>query len=175
MNFHKCAIFLFISVLIAGSVNINAHVQKNIESNRWYVGGAGSNNLTSISEALVYASNGDILLVYPGTYIESVVVNVSVNLIGLQGYNDTIIDGSHKSPPLIVNANNCYISGFTFINPGDNFKNIACVSLKSSFCNFSNNLVLMKKVYHADTKSAVEVTEGHSNILYNNKTFADLG
>ena len=107
-------------------------------------------------------------MVYPGIYYENIVLNISINLIILDGYQNTIIDGSQNSIPLIVIANNCEISGFTIRNPGNNFDHISCASLRADSCNFNNNKILMKKVYHAITKSAVEVAYGSSNIIINN-------
>lgn len=160
---------VFITIcIIAGSANINAHTQKSNTGSIWHVGGTGPENITSITEALSYSSNGDIIFVHPGIYYENVVLNASVALIGINGADETTIDGNKTFIPLIVNSDNCFVSGFSFRNPGDKFKHIACASLRGSFCNFSNNLISMKKVYQAETKSAVEVAEGFSNIFYDN-------
>jgi len=168
MRLQRYALFLVVLTVLVIPTNTYAYTQESSGISIWYVGGAGAGNLTSITDAVLQASNKDVIQVYPGTYYENIVVNVSIKLTSVQGYHDTIIDGNQTGIPLIINADDCEISGFTIKNPGDSFEHISCASLRADSCNFSNNMVVMKKVYHADTKSAVEAAEGTNNVISDN-------
>ena len=72
MKIYKYSLFFIILCILLVSVNTNAYMQESIKVvNIWYVGGAGSENLSSITEALSYASDGDIIYVYPNVYYET--------------------------------------------------------------------------------------------------------
>lgn len=68
-----------------------------------------------IQSALDNASDGDFILVRPGTYKENIVINKSVFLIGVNK-NTTILDGERKSDVVIVDADNVVLTGFTIKN-----------------------------------------------------------
>jgi parallel beta-helix repeat protein len=152
------------------SIDINSTQDFILKSSKnvLYVGGDGPNNYSRIQDGINAANIEDIVFVYPGIYYENIVVDISIKLIGIEGFQNTVIDGNQNSIPLIVNANNCEISGFTIRNPGNNFDHISCASLRADSCNFKNNNILMKKVYQAVTKAAVEVSDGSKNIISNN-------
>ncbi len=69
----------------------------------------------TIQEAINAATPGDIIYVYNGTYLENVVVNKTVALVGEDKYI-TIIDGGESETTLLITANNVSISGFTINN-----------------------------------------------------------
>lgn len=56
-----------------------------------YVGGNGSNNYTTIQDAIDNASYGDTIFVYNGTYYENVVIHKSIKLMG-ENKSTMIID-----------------------------------------------------------------------------------
>ena len=58
-----------------------------------YVGGSGLGNYSKIQDAINDANPGDTIRVYAGTYIENVVLNKKISLIGNSSLNTTI-DGS---------------------------------------------------------------------------------
>jgi len=60
-----------------------------------YVGGSGTGNYSTIQDAIDDASDGDTVFVYNDSspYIENVVVNKSINLIG-EDKDSTVIDGN---------------------------------------------------------------------------------
>ncbi len=69
----------------------------------------------TIQAAINAASSGDIINVSSGTYIEHVVVNKSISLIG-ENRSTTIIDGNMTGTVLSVSADDVEITGFTIQN-----------------------------------------------------------
>jgi len=80
-----------------------------------YVGGSGEGNYTKIQDAIDDAVDGDTVFVYNGTYVENVVVNKSISLIG-ENRNITIIDGNKGGDVIEINADYVTISRLTIQN-----------------------------------------------------------
>jgi len=83
--------------------------------NTLYVGGSGLNNYTKIQDAIDNASDGDTVFVYNGTYVENVVVNKSIELLG-EDRNTTIIDGNRSGSAVNITAEEVTINSFTVQN-----------------------------------------------------------
>ena len=81
-----------------------------------FVGGSGSNNYSSINNAIMDADNGDTIFVFDDSspYIENFTINKSIILRG-EDKNTTIIDGNNNDV-VIVNSSNVHITGFTIKN-----------------------------------------------------------
>ncbi len=79
-----------------------------------YVGGGGPGNYSTIQEAIYNASDGDTIFVYDDSspYIENVVVNIRINLIG-ENKETTVIDGNGSGNVVYISANEVEITGFT--------------------------------------------------------------
>jgi len=69
----------------------------------------------TIQSAINAANSSDTILVAAGTYLENVIVNKTVTLIG-ENSNTTIIDGSGNGTVVLVTANNVSLSRFTVKN-----------------------------------------------------------
>lgn len=80
-----------------------------------YVGGNGSNNYTSIQDAVNNATDGETVFVFNGTYYENLLINKSIKLIG-EDKDKTIIDGKKGGNTVHVISENVIISGFTITN-----------------------------------------------------------
>ena len=72
---------------------------------------------SSIQEAINNANEGDAIFVSSGTYVENVIVNKTVSLIG-EGQETTVIDGGGVSSVIKIKANNVVVEGFNIRNSG---------------------------------------------------------
>ena len=84
-----------------------------------YVGGSGPNNYTSIQEAINDANDGDKIFVYPGIYVENVIVDKSIKIIGKER-NATIIDGGEEGNVVSMICDGVEIRNFTVMHSGEN-------------------------------------------------------
>jgi parallel beta-helix repeat protein len=120
----KLLLFWIILLLVGVSIPSTGRVLEqsstlSSDGNYLYVGGDGPGNYTKIQYAINNASDGDTVFVYNGAYLENVVVNKSINLIG-EDKNSTIIDGNRSGHVVYIKTNWVNISGFTIRN-GDNY------------------------------------------------------
>jgi parallel beta-helix repeat protein len=73
---------------------------------------------TTISSAVTAANPGDTIMVYAGVYIENVVLDKTLTLIG-NGSTDTIIQMASADVPLQISADWCNVSGFSLMGSGN--------------------------------------------------------
>jgi parallel beta-helix repeat protein len=83
----------------------------------WTVDDDGPADHRKIQDAVNNASDGDTILVRPGTYLENLVVNKRVSIFG-EDYVTTVIDGNDGTKVVTLAANGIVLSGFT-IRGGD--------------------------------------------------------
>ncbi|MCD6141258.1 hypothetical protein J7J55_00835, partial [Candidatus Bipolaricaulota bacterium] len=76
------AFLLFIPFVSINGNNIA--LTNSTNGNILYVGGSGENNYTTIQNAINYAEDGFTIYVYPRNYNESIVINRSISLIGIE-------------------------------------------------------------------------------------------
>lgn len=69
----------------------------------------------TIQEAINHATEGDTIQISPKTYLENIIVNKTVSIIG-ENRTTTIIDGNGAETVIYIKANNVLISGFTVQN-----------------------------------------------------------
>ncbi len=83
-----------------------------------YVGGSGPNNYTRIQDAIDNATAGDTIYVYPGTYVERLLITKTLTLIGASA-PETIIDGNGSGNVVkIQTAADVTVTDFTLQNGG---------------------------------------------------------
>ncbi len=110
----------FLLFIPFASINGNDVASNTSTNNILYVGGSGPNNYTSIQSAINDASNGYTIYVYPGNYNESIVINKSISLIGIeQNGEKPVIDGGGRSFAINISADGCIVKQFKIINYGD--------------------------------------------------------
>ena len=111
--------FLFVLTCLVPTTAQN--IQKSslpASSGLWLdVGGSGSNNYTTIQDAINNASNGDTVYVYNGVYNDhvdyyGVYIDKSINLVGENKHN-TIIDATGNLIGINVFVGGVNVSGFT--------------------------------------------------------------
>ena len=96
----------------------NVSLTNSTNGNVLYVGGSGPNNYTSIQEAINYAGDGYTIHVYYGNYNESIVINKSISLIGIeQNGEKPIINGSinESKKVVMIGADNITFKNFIVI------------------------------------------------------------
>ena len=120
------------------------------DRNILYVGGTGLGNYTKIQDAIDNASDGDTVFVYDDSspYVENVIVNKSINLIG-EDKDTTAIDGDMSGEGVYVTADWVNISGFTIQNCG--FYEEAIV-IRSNYSNIIDNNISNYDGYGIDVR-----------------------
>jgi len=80
-------------------------------SNILFVGGEGSGNYSSIQAAVDNASKNDTVFVFNGSYVENIIIDKSIHLIG-ENKETTLID-ARDNDGIKITADNVEITGFT--------------------------------------------------------------
>lgn len=95
-----------------------ASCEKIIEENgkTLYVGGSGEGNYSFIQDAIDDASDGDTIIVYPGTYNGSIEINKTLSLIGKAIDGVMPIIYSNKLTTVNITAKKCVFKFFTVMN-----------------------------------------------------------
>jgi nitrous oxidase accessory protein len=125
----------------------------------------------SIQEAINSASEGDEILVYPGTYYENIVVDKCLDLIGLK--NPVIDAGGDyaKGPGVTILADGILIEGFTIRNStntaGDPLSG-AGVLVRS------NNNTIKGNILENNYRSGIKVLSGYNNSITNNSVHSNF-
>jgi nitrous oxidase accessory protein len=119
----------------------------------------------SIQEAINSASEGDEILVYPGTYYENLVVDKCLDLIGLK--NPVIDAGGDyaKGPGVTILADGIRMEGFTIrnsTNTAGDPQSGAGVLVRS------NNNTIKGNILENNYRSGIKVLSGYNNLITNN-------
>jgi len=128
-------LFLFLPYL--SFFNNISYVGSYSDNITLYVGGTGPGNYTSIQQAIDNASNGDTVFVYHGLYVEHIIVDKTINLIG-EDRDNTIIDGDNTGNVISIYSNNVSIREFTIRHSGIGNAGIA---IYSNYNNISYNII----------------------------------
>ena len=112
--FKFCRIYFLIIVLFLFSFNNFSTIKtcKAFETNNLFVGGTGEKNYSKIQDAIDNSKENDTIFVFEGIYNESIVVNKSINLIGINK-NDVFINGTDNLYVFLIKSSYVNISGFT--------------------------------------------------------------
>lgn len=78
--------------------------------------GTQADPFCDIMDAVAAASDGDTIHIAPGTYFENVVLDEDLNLIGTDGEQVTILDGSASGSVVWVGAAEVTLTGLTLTN-----------------------------------------------------------
>ena len=109
----KKIITIAISFLLIPFASINGsniHTLGMSNNGILYVGGNGPNNYTSIQDAINDAKDGYTIYVYPGYYNESIVINKSISLIGIEKNGEKpVIDGGGRFYAVNITADGCTV------------------------------------------------------------------
>jgi len=154
-------LFIGVSIPSTGSV-MELSSTASFDGKILYVGGSGEGNYTKIQDAIDNASDGDTVFVYKGIYIENLVVNKSIRLLG-EDRNSTIINNDKKGNVMHILVDGVTITEFTLQNSSNEF-NFAGIKITSNYNIISNNIILNNSGW-PHIKSDGIILEGSS---YNN-------
>lgn len=129
--------------------------------------GTSNHPYQNITSALEYASAGDIIYVYNGTYYESITANKTLSLVG-ESVATTIIDGGGIGNVIEVTADNVTVTRFTIRNGGKEWTNSGIALTNAKNCNLSGNKI-------ADSWGGIRISEASSNnSIYGNNITNNL-
>ena len=131
-----------------------------------YVGGGGPSNYTTIQSAVDDAMPGDTVYVYSGVYLENVVLNKTVTLIG-ENRKTTTINGNKSGDAVNISADWVNVSRFTITEGGDLFweAGIGLHSVRN--CHIYNNNVSLNYGDGIYLTSSSNNTLSHNNVSSN--------
>lgn len=112
----------------------------------------------SIQRAVDNAKNGDTILISPGLYKESIVINKEVSIKGEEG---AIIDGGGEGHVIMVTASNVVLGGLTIQNSGSG-QEISGIYIKKADRNVIQNNTLKNVQY------GIYIANSHENQLLEN-------
>jgi len=157
-------ILVFVGTCIIPITAQNNETLLSTSKGHWlYVGGSGLGNYSTIQDAVDNASDGDTVFVFDDSspYVENIVVNTSLSLIG-EKKETTIINGStngsnpymNLSIGIMVISDNVLVKGFTI--QGCNLSGILLES---------KNNTIMENIFSDDEYG---VTTGSGNTISSN-------
>ena len=114
-----------------------------------------SNVNTTIQAAINNATDGDTIYVCSGDYTESVNVNKTLSIIGVNGSSQTFVNGDSQYPVFNISADYVNITGFTIRNGA-----IGVYIGNVQDCNISSNKIVNNTI-------GIQIL-GSNNIIYNN-------
>ena len=148
INFDQCDSYQSLKYIqikrfygIGTTEKINKNFDMVLSGNIFYVGGSGSDNYTSIQDAINDASKGDTVFVYDDSspYYENIVIDKSIQLIG-ENKDSTIINGFKLDSflnTINITANNVNVYGFS-INDNQGYYYQASIMITGEHVTISN-------------------------------------
>jgi parallel beta-helix repeat protein len=111
----RIALILLTLILILFLIARGLDVAVKASPKTWSVDDEGPADFHTIEAAISAASDGDIILVFSGTYNENVTIGKSLTLRGENAYT-TIVNGSEAFTVAHITANNVALTNFTIRN-----------------------------------------------------------
>lgn len=150
MKLFRRAIVLAILCLFIGAGSIpNANETYSFDLDMVYIdddynastSGWGYSHFDNIQDGIDAIDENGTVFVYEGVYNESLLVNKTINITGINKIN-TIIDGAGYTDVIYITADNINISGFTIKNgsPSGNYSGTG-IHLRANYTNISNNII----------------------------------
>lgn len=111
-------IFLLATFLFSGCITNPQSLNNNVfKENTYIVDLSGKGNFTNIQDAIDAAPENYTIFVKSGHYIENVLINKTIDLIG-ENPQTTFIDANGSKDGIYITADYINISNFTIINCG---------------------------------------------------------
>ena len=128
-----------------------------------YVNASGGADFSSIGSAISAASDGDTIIVYNGTYYETVTLDKS---LVLKGVDTPVINGQNNGDVVKITFDNCSIDGFKIINSRTGVGDWAGIRVVSN-----NNLIA--NITSTDNWIGMRLESFGNNILIDNNIFSN--
>ena len=182
---------MIVSTLIpvSGTTVSEKPYQPLTTGNILYVGGSGPNNYTKIQDAIGYASDGDTVFVYSGTYPTSnIYIEKAIQLLG-ENRNTTIVESlSNVGINIKPHSHNVAIKYFTFQNfivfthQNNNislrnniflttvyYGNPSVIDSSGSYNTFDGNTIILRPTTDVESgpQECMGLNEYHSTIINN--------
>ncbi len=119
-NEKKLVSILFVSILLVAVLPMTVGSQEPFRI--IYVGGSGHGNYSDINTALTYAPDAATLLIYPGIYRETLVLDFPITLTAASSEQDSvIINGQQSGTVVTINSEKVNLQGLTISESGSNW------------------------------------------------------
>jgi len=116
----------------------------------------------SIQRAIENASSGDTIFVYSGGYLENILINKKINLIG-ENKNTTIIDGDYNGDVIKITADGVKIQGFKIQSSGTDVNSYGINILSDDNEIYDNKIT--------SNANGIRIYSSSGNFLENNSIF----
>ena len=146
MRGRDARIVLVAVLLLSTFTCVVTFVPENVRATTLFVGGVGPGNYTTIQDAIDAAGPGDTVYVYGGMYLENVLVDNPLSLIG-EGMNTTRIDSGGWGSVMRVTSDWVNVSGFTLTNAGTGIFDVGLDLDNAHNCRIVNNNVSSNKIH----------------------------
>ena len=173
MKIQKTIIPILITVLIISTISgcIDGPVEN--QNNKVEIQGK-QGSYTIIERALENASNGDTIIVYPGHYKESLRINKSITLKGINR-DTTIIDGNYEGDVIYIISDNVNISTLTITNSSNISHDLnAGIDVRSNNNSIINNKIIKNGYYAIYFGNNVKHCTIKNNNISDNKWAIDF-
>jgi len=114
-------------------------------------------HFSNISDAINASSAGDRIIVYAGTYNETLVISHKLDIFG-ENRDITIINGNYNGDVITINAQHVNISHFTIKNSGNDS---SVIKINSGYTTITDNKI-------TNGKQGILLSNCDYNILYDN-------
>ena len=129
-------LLFLLSALYSAGCKISAKTSQYAVDSQIDVIHVPSANYSTIQEAIDHATPGDQILVQAGTYLENIVINKSISLVG-EDRELTIINGTQTGAVINITASNVNVTGFTLGKSG-----LGTPSDSGIFVEYSSNVAI---------------------------------
>jgi parallel beta-helix repeat protein len=139
--------------------------QNQLTQNTFYVDDDGTADYDKIQDAINAASDGDLIFVYSGTYLENIRINKKLTIEG-ENNETTIIDGGEIDSVISINSDDVTISCFTVTN-SKNSSNYAGILINGKNCQIKECIISFNKGFGIWGKELTDILI-KNNIIHNN-------
>jgi len=155
MNLSKHVLFLSLILYLHSAITLGIGIPVKADPPMLKV----PDDYLTIQEAINNARSGEIIFVRKGTYVENIIINKSITLVG-EDQEGTIIDGGAKGNVILIKASNVTVKGFTIRNSDPI---IGCGISAERFGNITikNNII-------KDNNIGIQISSSSRNQIYEN-------